>query len=650
MPLLLLPGVGMRIGAVSPGAFNKIILMVCFTLLAVFLFLANALDQGRLKIVKTPLDYFILGFFALYTLAFIFSSAPWFSFFPWLVVLASVSFYFLVVNNIERKGIILSLFVASAALCCLVFLASLFFLRQRLGILNPLGSLSSLAAFSAIGAVLAQTFLLKNPNIQTPRKELSSFSEGAKLLSKIFYFLSLFLFLAVIALINFQVGWLILTAGSLLLIGLSMGRGENLGFKKKWVALPVVLALLGLLLLFMRLPLIYDTRLPVEVSLSQGTSLAIGWQASIKGLFGEGPGNFVSAFSKYRPAIFSQGLLWQLRFRQAGNQWLEVLATLGWPGALALTALIIASCLLVFLQGSLLAVFLCILLASVYLCFSPAWWLLFFALLASTIKKGESKDFTLKKSPYTRSLFSLGFIVGVVFAIFVVSFLGRLYLADYYAKKGDFQQALRYNNRQAEYFLAQADNLLSRALNSARAGGDRAEVSGILGGAINYSKLAFDKYPNNVAVCERRAWIFEQARGLVQGANEWAVKTYKRCLTLEPNNPFFYQQLGVALVRAGDVEAGREALQKAIDLRWQMSVAQYELGRIYYNEDDLARAAAHFIASIRIDPNYSNALYSLALLHERQGREEEALALFRRVLELNPESEDVKEKIRGLEK
>ncbi len=675
VPLFFIPGSGAFGGFALPLHFNKVVLMVILCLTALSLFLTQAIQSAKLRFRRTPLDYFVLGFFLFYTLAFAFSPARYISLFHWLSILFLVIFYFLVTNVIEKREKLLSFVVWSAAAVSIVFLVSLFFLRQKIGILNTLGSQSSLAAFAALAAVLAQMFLLRGgerlrPDVSKPEKSdpksdstsnvknsptsnvgpTSDFGSDFKSpLSKISYLLALALFLAVIALINFKIGWLILVVGSLVLLALCLARSQPLGFKKHWIALPVIMALIGLFFLFLETPLVYNANLPPEVSLSQTVSLRIAWDASTKNIFGTGPGNFTTAFSLYKPVTLSQGLLWQLRFNQASSQIAELLATGGWLCFLSWLALIVLALTIVFLQGALLPFFLCLLVVSWYLSFTPFWWLLFFTILASsTPRKGKPLQFSLKKSSYSLFLLSLLFIAFLVLVIFFLSFIGRLYLADYHFQRDNLTSALKYNPREPGYFLWQADVALGQTLQAAQAGDQTLAITS-LGQAVNYSKTAFDLAPYNVAVCERRAWIFEQSRGLVTGGNEWVIKTYEKCLALEPGNPFFHQQLGLALALGEEEEQALAELKKAIELRPQMSVAQYELGRIYYNREELLPAEEHFTAAVSVAPDYANALYSLALVYERQDRKEEALTLFKRVLQLNPDSIDLQEKIKELE-
>lgn len=77
---------------------------------------------------------------------------------------------------------------------------------------------------------------------------------------------------------------------------------------------------------------------------------------------------------------------------------------------------------------------------------------------------------------------------------------------------------------------------------------------------------------------------------------------------------------------------------------------RYHLGRLYFNDGDLAAARAEFLQVIKEVPNHSNAHYSLGVVYFREGKYKESLAEFEKVNELNPGSEDVKGKIEEVKK
>ena len=77
----------------------------------------------------------------------------------------------------------------------------------------------------------------------------------------------------------------------------------------------------------------------------------------------------------------------------------------------------------------------------------------------------------------------------------------------------------------------------------------------------------------------------------------------------------------------------------------------FNFGRLLYNRgrsDDKDDAEKLWLEAVRIQPNYSNALYSLGLLYESQGNKTAALEYYYKVKDLNPDNKDITAKIRSL--
>ena len=76
----------------------------------------------------------------------------------------------------------------------------------------------------------------------------------------------------------------------------------------------------------------------------------------------------------------------------------------------------------------------------------------------------------------------------------------------------------------------------------------------------------------------------------------------------------------------------------------------FQLGKLYYNMNEISEAKDIFIKIARINPNNSNARYSLGLIYEKENDYENALTEFEVVLLLNPENKDLENKIEKLKK
>jgi tetratricopeptide (TPR) repeat protein len=116
-----------------------------------------------------------------------------------------------------------------------------------------------------------------------------------------------------------------------------------------------------------------------------------------------------------------------------------------------------------------------------------------------------------------------------------------------------------------------------------------------------------------------------------------AVRSYHRGLEVEPENPELLNSLGFALFQQGKSQEAVTALKKALEadpMHWKahnnMALASIDLG-------ELEQAEAHFRESLAIEPQ--PAIYSdLGFVLESQGMTQEANELYRKSLELDPES------------
>jgi len=270
-----------------------------------------------------------------------------------------------------------------------------------------------------------------------------------------------------------------------------------------------------------------------------------------------------------------------------------------------------------------------------------------------------------------------------------------------------FNRALALNKYRPIYYLSLAQDHLTEA-NLEAAKGQAADINRIqalVANSINESKLATDLSPQNVNLWEARGQIYENTTLYSKNANEWVIKSYEKALELEPTNPVFLAKLGRAyMIQAGTAEGddqenkygeALDAFKKAVELKpdylaaryylalvyenkkqfddalEQISAAYqiapqnqdiiYELGRISYNKamigdqkdlknnPDFQRALDAFNLVLSQNPNHANALYSLGLAYENLGEFNKALENIKKVQELNPDNEQLKQKVQELE-
>ena len=601
--------------------------------------LIRAYQEKQFIFKRTPLDYALLAFLGIAFLSVYFSLDRYASFWSLAPITALAMFFWLVLSHLEKKQIkkLLGVLVLSGFIASSLFLLALFFKNFRFP--NLLGSLSSLSAYLGLTSTLSFYFILKSKNW----------------FIKFLHLLNLALALLIVSIINFSLGWNILIAASVLwlVVLLAEKKRQNYG---SWIVLPIIILSLAITWKFFDFGPVYNLDLPIEVSLGREASFNIARSAVHQDfgniLLGTGPGTFSYNFSRYKDQEFNQNPLWSYRFSQANNQFLETWNSSGYLGFLSLLFLLGLGLVIAWESRLLLPVFGVLLLISWYSVWGLVFWLGFFLLIAFTISSDSLPEIKIKLGS---SLFtSLAFVLGIIIVVVFLGYLTKIYLADYYLSRNNISWAIKYNPNQAWYYVALADNSLVKAQELLNAEAKleatqlQSEVANLVAQAINSSQKAVELSPNNVAIWQARAEIFKQARNYAADANQWVISTLEEAIKLEPVNPNFYRDLGVAYEIAQDQENALASLEKAVELKSNLAVSQYELGRFLYNQDELDQAINHLGNAVYLAPDYANALFSLSLAFEKKGDQESALLLMKRVQELNPENQTVQEKVKNL--
>lgn len=331
------------------------------------------------------------------------------------------------------------------------------------------------------------------------------------------------------------------------------------------------------------------------------------------------------------------------------------------------------------------------------------WWMLLGLLVTGLAFFNSNiiklKEWAVEDTPQYSLSFSFVLIVIMASVIMVGVWGARLYVADIsYAKalqSTDFESAesnlldsISYRNNYDSYHAALAQVYLTQAVNVSRTENpDLQAVSNFLASAVNEARIATDLSPRYVGLWENLSLMYENAAALVPEAKEWAVKSWERAIELEPTNPVLHWRLGNSYISSGNWEEAVKSYQKAVDLKndyvgayvglaksyeyggnVEKAVENYSIillpaaqegnveilfdyGRLLYNRnkgEDRKNAEKLWLEVVRLQPNYSNALYSLGLFYENEGSKSSALQYYYKVKDLNPDNKDITEKIRSL--
>jgi len=730
LPLWFLPWTGNILD------FNKQALLVILVFLALFCWLLKSLTEGKISLSVSYFNIPVLVFLLILGISTYFSAYRYGSFWGWplkvadsfLTTLSFVLLYFLILNVFRKRDIFWLIFflILSGTIAGLFAGAQLFgnfllpFDFTRFSSFNTVGTINSLGIFlAALLPLLLSLFFV------------------SKRLIKILLFLFSLVILGVLLVINFWVAWIVVLVGSIVILVFGISQRER--FKPNWLALPMVFLVISIFFGIFKIALPGLPITPLEISPSQRASFHIAKEAlKQKPILGTGPGTFVYNFARFKPETLNQTVFWAIRFSTGASDILDKLATIGILGTLSFFGLIgyffvfglrklvgkpafakatageekgkpiervpKASKLYDWVLGlGVFANFVGIVTAMFFYPTNVSLLFLFWVGVSTflVLMEEKKKSWVLESVSTSSILVSFAFILALIFGIAICFMTGERYLAEVRYQQG-IQAWQRGDNLEATNLLLRAVSLtggsqdtyfrdlsqiyLFRIREEIQKNRPAEETSRIItpliGNAINSAKSATDVAPENVANWSVRGFVYRQMINLLEGAVDWAKKSYERAITLEPKNPYLYTELGRVYLAQEDTEKAREQFQKALELKTDYAPARFQiallyvkenkikeaiaemenaknlspmdvgvafqLGFLYYNDQQYDKAKAELERAVSLNENYSNARYFLGLIYDKEGKKDEAILQFEKIAELNPDNEEVKKILENL--
>jgi len=330
---------------------------------------------------------------------------------------------------------------------------------------------------------------------------------------------------------------------------------------------------------------------------------------------------------------------------------------------------------------------------------------LFWILTAIFVALQEERDrvWTLEPSSLAAIGVSFVFVLTFVLGIGLLFLTTQRYIAEvkYFQglnsfQRGDSQSSINYllsavnlTNRSQDNYLRDLSQIYLFRVNQElqRISVPQEEllqrITPLVADAVNSTKTATDVAPKNVANWTIRGFIYAQLRNIIPGVDEWAIKCYQEALKLEPTNPFIWTELGRVYLAKNDLVLASEQFQKAIELKpdyapahfqtailYQMEgrIAEaieklemtkqivppldvgvaFQLGILYYNDNQLDKAKAELERAVTFSPTYSNARYFLGLIYDKEGEKDKAIEQFEMIAIFNPDNEEVQKILANL--
>ena len=301
----------------------------------------------------------------------------------------------------------------------------------------------------------------------------------------------------------------------------------------------------------------------------------------------------------------------------------------------------------------------------------------------------------LNQSPRVAFAFVLGGIALILLALGFVYEVGKSYASAYYhntaisvANQSDLDGALRalktainldiedrYYRTATLINLAQLNRIVQSGNNDADA---QAAFQSALASAVQNASAAVQKDPLNFSNVMSRAFVFGNVVPLrIDGALENATAAYAQARALNPSDPEveyrlaqlsfgdnnnesarqFIQSalskkadytdaillLAQIEVNEGNLAKAVESVRNAVFFEPQNSVLLYQLGILLLQNESYSDAASAFEATLRLNPQFSNASFFLTQAYAFLGRFDEAKTIMVRLAEENPDNALVKE-------
>jgi len=730
---------------------DKQVLMVVLLTIALIAWLGKLLTQEEIHWYKGLIVMLVLGFVVIYALSAFFSARFYDSLMGFdthlsrslINVIYFFIFLLLIVNLFgEKKEREIEIFKFLFILLASSTIAGIIGLLQALGAFifpwgfskapsfNTIGTVTSLGIFLASLLPLALSLLFYSKKWEG--------GDGKKMLTVFKVLLSVLIIISLITilLVNFRLLWIITAIGMILISGFWLARrhiflNQNLG----WLAIPLTILALCLIFVLFKPVILPRLNLPLELGLSQKGAWGIVKNV-IKDnpVLGTGPETFIYSYSLNKPQDINQTIFWNLRFANAPSEIMSLLSEIGILGILALL-IVIGVSLVKFIKTLVVSkenhdnlIGLKIGLFSSWLVLFMSWFLypqnitllfVFWLFLASLcVIHSDAKDI---KTIHIKGSGKMALAISFGFIVIVIGIIGLLYLeASRYIAEAEYKNGLTLVNNGkldvginkivqatvinpyedkfyrdlAQLFLAQINSDLNNP--DLKQEDKTTKVQTGISNAINSVIRATTLNSNDVANWIIRGLIYRNLIPLVSGTGSWAIDSYEKALTLEPDNPYIYTEIGRTYVNGADLLIDQaqkdqnvkkqmdddlgyavEAYNKAIELKSDYAPAQFELalvldrqgktdeainkmeasktlapkdsgvafqlGVLYYKSSQFDKAKTELNRAISLDENFSNARYLLGLLLDKEGNKAGAIEQFEMIAKLNPDNSLVKQ-------
>jgi len=642
--------------------YNKQVLLWMFAGVVLLAWLLKIAKEKTIVFKKSWVNSAVLIFICVNILVLVFSKNIYTSLWgchgrhtdSFLGTISLAVLFLAVVNNgdlffKQSKGAFLKIFFGAAFISEIILLLFSFGWLNKISVFPALLNGNTLASFKEGAAVFLTVILcMKVFDICKKRDYI--------LRKNVFDYVLLFTTLISLLVLDFKLAWMFVSIAMVILIGFFTKGFKNKTTNPISVLAPVAVAIISLLCVFnifqiQNISFLKNiNRVANETRVSSKLSLTVAKESlktdPILAIFGSGQGNFSYNFSKFKPANFNETNLWRFKFNKASSHILELFSTTGILGILAWIVLMGSIVYMTIAkekfkvfknqedsnEGVVLAFGLLILLflqffynSTTLLLFST--WMFAAILIIICQKNVKNKEIKLKK---LSGMFNVTVVIAAILFGFSVYKISGCYGANIYYKKAVIDPATVYEQEDAMSEAIKLDirnyiyyvDLAQICMNRIAEENDKALLNG--------SDISTDG----------------ELLNLVQELFDKADVAMEKAISISPNDVKVWEtQAYLELNYAGNLEKAKSAFEKAIILDPNNPLLKVELGAIFIIEENFEEAIKMFQKATDTKKDLKDAYFGLALCFEKQEEGEKALENYKKLLELSPEDEILKEKI-----
>lgn len=370
--------------------------------------------------------------------------------------------------------------------------------------------------------------------------------------------------------------------------------------------------------------------------------MQVSWSIAVDAIkdspiFGVGPGNYLTAFNRFRPITYNPLDFWQVKFTNSQNFFLQVITETGLLGLLAIVILGIALVKIIttqktkiesneefefdFLKIGLLISVLALFFSGPHLV--PL--LVFFAYLSLNVKTKKvifNFEAIQKEQRQTSIMASLLVSLPLIIGALVFLYFGaRVVSAEYTFKQAldavnkndgnaafqNMAKAIQKNPKVDRYHtsFAQLNFLIAQNIAQKKDGEkitdeERNAISLLIQQAITEGKSAVSLNIQRADNWELLGNLYKQIMAFSQGADQFAIQALSQAVALDPVNP----------------------------------VLRLSLGGVYFAIGDYENAIDNFKLAVIAKPDWANSRYNLAVAYREKGETDKAIAEFNNTLSL----------------